>query len=251
MTNRPVWWRRLFGVVLSISVLLAGVCLMAGCVTVYLSEGSYSRQAVSDVFPLIALPVCLCLALAVAGFVWEWVSPVATQKAKPPKAYEEMRRRLLKKKDLTDSNPAIGAEQTRRKRLAAIRLALVCGGIGVFLCYALQGAHFHTTDINGSVIRAMWVALPCFGVPAGFAVYAAVLGERSLRREIDLLRSLPNAATPGDDTPVKTRATALRVVRLLLLAVAVGALLYGWLAGGTVAVLAKAVNICTECIGLG
>jgi len=40
-------------------------------------------------------------------------------------------------------------------------------------------------------------------------------------------------------------------VRCVLVCAAVVLLVYGYLAGGTADVLTKAINICTECVGLG
>ncbi|MBR4862977.1 MAG: thioredoxin [Oscillospiraceae bacterium] len=40
-------------------------------------------------------------------------------------------------------------------------------------------------------------------------------------------------------------------MRYALLVVAVSILVYGYFAGGTNDVLTKAINICTECVGLG
>ncbi|MBQ9859332.1 MAG: thioredoxin [Clostridia bacterium] len=43
----------------------------------------------------------------------------------------------------------------------------------------------------------------------------------------------------------------MTAVRLALLAVGLFLLIYGFATGGIADVLTKAVNICTECIGLG
>ena len=43
----------------------------------------------------------------------------------------------------------------------------------------------------------------------------------------------------------------VNIVRFALLFIGVGILIYGYFAGGTADVLTKAINICTECIGLG
>ena len=42
-----------------------------------------------------------------------------------------------------------------------------------------------------------------------------------------------------------------RIVRYSLLGIGITLLVYGFFAGGTRDVLTKAVNICTECVGLG
>ena len=41
------------------------------------------------------------------------------------------------------------------------------------------------------------------------------------------------------------------MVRYAFLAFGIAIMVYGFLSGGTVDVLTKAVNICTECVGLG
>ncbi|MBQ8627442.1 MAG: thioredoxin [Agathobacter sp.] len=43
----------------------------------------------------------------------------------------------------------------------------------------------------------------------------------------------------------------MRITRCAILAIGVFFLVYGFITGGTADVLAKAINICTECIGLG
>ncbi|MBQ7330725.1 MAG: thioredoxin [Oscillospiraceae bacterium] len=44
---------------------------------------------------------------------------------------------------------------------------------------------------------------------------------------------------------------AVPILRVALLVIGIGVLMYGFLSGGTADVLTKAINICTECVGLG
>ena len=148
-----------------------------------------------------------------------------------------------------EATPEIARLQKGRRTRAAVRLGLVMAGVALFLLYALQGRHF-TGDINGSVVGAMWLALPCFLIPAGFSVYVTLANTRSADREIALWKALPaGEAKPAE--VVTPDPAWVRWVRLAIIAVAVAALVYGWLAGGTADVLGKAAKICTECIGLG
>ncbi|MBQ2901252.1 MAG: thioredoxin [Agathobacter sp.] len=48
-----------------------------------------------------------------------------------------------------------------------------------------------------------------------------------------------------------TEEKRLSPYRNAILVVAIILVVYGFLNGGTIDVLAKAINICTECIGLG
>ena len=52
-----------------------------------------------------------------------------------------------------------------------------------------------------------------------------------------------------EETPVEDKKAITS--RNVILVVAVALILVGLVNGGTIAVLAKAINICTECIGLG
>ena len=72
----------------------------------------------------------------------------------------------------------------------------------------------------------------------------------SLRRELELVKLVPRAVSKS---PVQLSNTNRKLLygRLAVLAVALTAIIGGFIAGGTADVLAKAVAICTECVGLG
>ena len=55
----------------------------------------------------------------------------------------------------------------------------------------------------------------------------------------------------NDNTPNAPIEKKLKITRLVILGVAIVALILGAVFGGYADVLTKAVNICTECIGLG
>ena len=53
------------------------------------------------------------------------------------------------------------------------------------------------------------------------------------------------------DTPSKLNNKTLLIIKSVIIVIAVGAIIFGALIGGYADVLTKAINICTECIGLG
>lgn len=59
------------------------------------------------------------------------------------------------------------------------------------------------------------------------------------------------AGKPTKFKTVEKNAKVINIVRICVFTVAVAFILYGFLSGGALAVLTKAINICTECIGLG
>lgn len=237
----------IYGIVLSAVIVIAGLCLMAACVGIYHSgDEPFSREAVAIAFSVIAIPVYLCLFMVIGGFVLELFIPRTVTKPKLQKQYSLILRQL--RADGVQCDDAIRAERKKRALCRYVTAGLLIAGSAVFLCYALDSSHFHQTDINGSMVQAMWVLLPCMAIPYGFAVFTAYYSRRSMQREIDLLKQA-GAKTHRQELPPATQKTAY--MRWGLLIVAAVILIYGFCTGGTMDVLTKAINICTECVGLG
>ena len=73
------------------------------------------------------------------------------------------------------------------------------------------------------------------------------ISDASCAREAEALKGLP-AVTPA---PEKEKAFPVGGLRIALYAAAVVFIVLGVMNGGLYDVLVKAINICTECIGLG
>lgn len=243
---------RIFGIVLSVSIILAGICFIAGCLSIYYSgKDPYSRQAVADTFASICIPVYVCIALTIIGFILEFALPLVEEKKTNARVPHMLRRALLDRKDITAADAElinkIKKEEKKRYTHALIRTILLIAGCGVFLAYALNPVNFHSREINSSMIKAMWVLIPCLAVPFAYSVFTAYYGAKSIDREIELIKQLP--ASSGE----RARRSDLgsNIARAVILCVGIAILVYGLISGGTADVLTKAVNICTECIGLG
>lgn len=250
---------RIYSMILSISIILAGICLIAGCLTIYFTgDHTYSREIVAENFSNIAFPIYVCLVLTILSFVLELMLPSSIQKAKPQKAYAQSLERLLAKKDLSKCDESllhsINKERNRRKLHTAIRTILLCISSILFLSYALNGNNFHQSEINTSIIHAMWVLIPCLAVPFGYAVFTVYHNEKSMQHEIELLKQVPMAASNKDDNAKAASNCSeknMNILRYSLLIIGIAIMVYGFISGGTADVLTKAINICTECIGLG
>lgn len=252
-----LYLHRIYGVLLSISIIIAGICLIWGCLTIYFTgERTYSREIVADTFSRIAIPIYICLAFTIIGFIFEFFFPSKPQKQKPCKAYPQMIERLVSKRDFLSCDTAvldsIYKERRIRKFRFAIQTLLLFVGSAVFLFYALNGDNFHQSEINQSMIHAMWVLIPCMAVPFGYAIFAVYSNEKSFRREFEIIKQLP-VLKNQEEQETSTTATNYKemVLQFIIFFVGVGILLYGFASGGTIDVLTKAINICTECIGLG
>lgn len=248
--------RLVYGIILSAVAVVAGVCLITACLGIYLSGGEqiYTPEKVAQSFSVIAVPVYLFLALAIAGFVLDFFLPARNKKVKAEKNLAATLERLLSKRDMDSCDPALKEQilalRKNRSRDKIITLAVlaVCS-IG-FLCYGCNGANFHQSEINASMAKAVVILLCCLAVPFGCALGTVYRAKNSLQKEIDLVKQIPAGAAVVAQ-PKKDCSKTLLYARCALLCIAVGVLLYGFFAGGTADVLTKAVNICTECVGLG
>ncbi len=253
MTNTSVRAvRKWLGVLTGVSAGAAGLCLMVSCVSIY-RAGAFTPELVAAAFRPISLPCYLCLGLIALGLLLDFLFPDAEQKVKAFQTNSQILVRLGQKADLSGFDEARLQELTqlerKRCRAAALRslVFLFCGVL--FLTYALNSSNFHSSQINGSMIRSMYVLLPCLAVSCGAAVWAHIYIEKNRTQSIALLKQAPVKARK--DAPAAPKAGQGKAVKLVLTCLAVGLILFGFFTGGTADVLTKAVNICTECVGLG
>lgn len=245
--------QRLLEAACGISLVLCGLCLMAACVGIYRrGDTPFSRQAVAEAFSAIAPIVRLCLGLTVLSCIYRIAVPCEKARTAHPGSAREQLARVRGSISTEHGDPATLerlARLTRRSRLLRLARGVICGAAAiVFGLYALDGRHFSGEDINGSMIRAMAWFLPCLAAAlvAGLGTGRAL--ERCAREQLTLLRELPRVS--GAEKRASTTA-APAVLRLVLLALGAGLAIFGAATGGIADVLAKAINICTECIGLG
>lgn len=248
--------RLIYGILLSASAVVAGICLIAACLGIYHSGGSqiYTPEKVAAAFGPIAGPVYLCLALVIGGFILDFALPSDKKKAKPEKNYAAILNRLMEKRDLencqSELRQQILAQQKIRKQDAIISyVVLAVCSIG-FLLYGANPANFHQSEINGSMVKAVAILLCCLACPFGVALGASFRAKKSLQKEIELVKQIP-AGEKKKAVSEKKSINGVLIARCVLVCAAVALLIYGFFAGGTADVLTKAVNICTECVGLG
>lgn len=239
----------------AVAIIIAGICLITACIRIYLSgEQPYSRESVSAAFSTIALPVYLCLALVIIGFLLDLCLP-SVKKRTVEKQYSLILKRLRAKANMGLCNPQLQGmilkeQKTRRihKTVCALLFAIGCL---IFLIYALAPNHFHPSQINESMVRAMLVLLPCMLVPFAYGIFTALYVRRSIKNEIEFLKLAPISTVKQDAAPLNDPTRSVLVLRICLICVGTGILIYGLISGGTADVLTKAINICTECVGLG
>ncbi len=165
---------------------------------------------------------------------------------KRPGLTPENRLRLAKARIARLPEGALREERLRRGiSLGAAAAVLAC--VGFCLEFLLDGDNFVSWELEkvmGALIMriAPWTAL------AFMAMCGASIARRaSIERELMLLKGEKGAPRPQ---AVK-RALPVNAARIALYALAAALVVIGVMNGGLRDVLIKAINICTECIGLG
>ena len=123
--------------------------------------------------------------------------------------------------------------------------------------YLLNGEHFPDGDLEEMVASLAMHIVPWIVLGLGCLMLTTVLAEKSMLRETAAARAQieeeKEAGTVPEPKP-ETRAKnpkAKRMVQLIVVIAAVAFIILGVMNGSAKAVLTKAANICTECVGLG
>ncbi|MBO5357354.1 MAG: hypothetical protein J6A95_06245 [Clostridia bacterium] len=252
----------IYGIVLSCIIIVTGICFIVSCVQIYNSGmRPFTRESIYTHFISIVVPVILCIVGIIGGMVLSFF-PLEKQKIKGIIDTGVILNKMSKKIDISkcDSDTQEKIQKERKLRLFTnifcIDALAVC--IVISLIYALNKNNFPAVSINSEMVDAMLFILPCIIVGLG-AIYATVLiCNSSYSRELALVKKSLTTAKKvpvGDgalDAPNnRGNEKFLLGARLTLFVIAVTFIIIGIFNGGMADVLYKAINICTECIGLG
>lgn len=247
-------WARAASWVLAAAVLLFAALLIGQCVSIYragtaadnLTEAGvrihdiYSREIVAERFGRIAWSFWLLIASLIAALILHRPEKEALT---APLDYQ-----LAMRLKRVGKTPAMRAEEVKR----AIVTALM--GLGCLFCAAMTmralraPGRFDSTDLETVVPRLAGDVLPFTALAIAFLMTGAQLRHVSMKKEIALSKDAPKR----DMEPVKPAKSIVKnVARAALLVAAAALIAAGVRNGGMFDVLVKAINICTECIGLG
>ncbi len=260
--NAKTWIHRIYGILVGVATVVAGICLIAACCNIYYTGISqdvpqiYTRAVVAESFAKIALPVYICLALVIGGILLNLLLPRQKAKQLPEKNLPLILSRLHAKTDLEQCDETfrrlVLTQKKVRKVHTIISASLLAIGGLIFLIYACNGKHWGANS-TPSMVSAMYRMLLCLTIPLLYTLFTAYLCRRSMAREIELMKHAavlaPKAAEPA--MPKATKSRQMPIVQLAVIAIAVVLVVVGVCNGGTADILTKAVNICTECVGLG
>ena len=254
--------RAIYGIVLSAVTILAGICFIAACCNLYYTGKAndlvqiYTPANVAAAFSQIAIPVYLCLALVIGGFILHLAIPAEKKKPTVEKNYPLILARLQAKTDLSscdaDLQERISAHKRQRNVLCILCAALLAAGSVYFLVFACDGSHWGGNS-TPSMISAMYMMIGCLAIPLAMTIYAAFFCRKSIQSEIELMKQASAQAPKQAEksAPKAQNRFLMPGIQAAILVIGLVLLIVGACNQGTVDILNKAVAICTECVGLG
>ena len=156
------------------------------------------------------------------------------------------RLRLMKQR-LTELPEEARKEVELRKKIsfAAGGVVVLCAGL--CLVYLMNRENFVSWDLEMVMGQMLLHTLPWIVAAFCAVIGASTLCRRSMEREIGILKGCKGTAAAEPSQ----KKSPLPYVRMALYALALILIVLGIRNGGMRDVLIKAINICTECIGLG
>ncbi len=242
------------------------------------AQGAYTREIVGNRFLYICAPFFIWIAAIIAGYVLSLVYPYTPKKSALNNNAAILRRLSSKIPEGSGEGYDANVKTVKRERLTrfitAVALAVICiACIIISAVYLLDKGNFKSGTNNGMMFNMFKFVGPFVLAAFACSVVAVTVTKFSIKKELTTVKSMiaggkgervrEDMRNPVDVFFDKLRAKVafledkkvkfiIRTVLLSVLGViAVTFIILGIFNGGVRDVFIKAVQICTECIGLG
>lgn len=282
MQNKAKLVRLYFGIFLSLLTVAVGILFIVQACGIFADagyvQGGYTPETIGTRFLYICAPFFIWIAAIIAGFVLSIIYPVQIKKT-------AINNSALALKRLTPQIPegigvgyvsnlkTVKSERTLRFAIS-ITLSVICLVCIIISCiYLFNESNFKGISAHTAMFNMFKVVGQCLLLAILCSVVAVALTKFSIKIELNAVKSLianekgaparTDMQNPVDKfadkvrakTAVLTNKKASKIIRLSVVsalgALAVTFIILGIFNGGVYAVWYKAMQICTECIGLG
>ena len=258
--------RLYYGIFLSVFTVVTGLLFIVQAALIYYADNTppYSPEIVASRLSAIAVPVWIWVAAVIIGFVLGFIfrAPARrlTHKRTPRETLVKLCRRIPvgEEENLAEKGKRLQRAEEIRLAAWAFCFCLCLASAIVSAVYLFNHAHFAGQNLNAEILAMLRHVLPWVG--AGFAACIAfvVIENIAAKRELPYVKKLVAGGGMRGALPLRANGYALAVpawvlpaVRIALAVLGVTFILVGIFNGSALDVFVKAVNICTECIGLG
>ena len=250
--------RLIGGIALSVMLVVTGVLCAVACVSIYnIGDRPFTPENISAAFSNVAPFAYITIAAVIAFVIWTLIYPEEAAKPRAIKDKQITLSMLSARLNADAADKEILAEIEKEKKLCST-VNLVAALISLVsalpaIIYTLNFANFDM-DYNAAVVAACLWVLPCSFIVMGVCIARGYIVSASAERQITLVKSAiakSSATKPNVQSKPETDKRITLGIRAAIAAIAIVFIVIGIFNGGMADVLYKAINICTECIGLG
>lgn len=271
--------RLCYGIALSLMTAVTGALFIWQTLDIYLSGGSrpFTREIVLERLNRIAPAFWIWVVMVAAGFIiWE-VFAVSYKRAPLKDDCYALRRLKKRVPQKVGESGLASLKAVKRGELINLIVklcaaALCLAGVAYGIAYLATSANFPKTDVNGEMLNMAAHLAPCVFaallILCGVTLYLSLSAKKQLPHVKQIIASAKADEKNGVEAVYVTGNTAVADlygrwkalsnhkyfilgVRIAIAVFAVTFIILGIVNGNMRAILIKAINICTECIGLG
>lgn len=215
----------------------------------------YSRDIVSEHLLNLIVPIILYFVLIIAGFVFSVIFK-SEKKIQPLSSFLQIQQinYLLSEEAFIDENYEYIRKERKMQKTAKI-IMLSINALCVIICsvYVFNINHFNKDgNLIVQALNMVRFILPWFIISVLTFIAISVFYVYSAKKELYYLKKLlPRYRQKKELQNAIHSHKKKNIIRCSILAVALCFIILGAINGGAYDVYVKAINICTECIGLG
>lgn len=264
--------RTAYNVLISLMLVALGILFAYQSYLIYKSGPSpFTRASIGEAFSRISAVVYVTLSLIILGAAIHIAIPKDKEKLKGSRSASVLVSTLAGRVDVDklpmELSEKISRERKLRSVLYYVRIGLIILESTLPLIYLLNPANFpaKSGEYNAEILHGMLLYLVFLAPLAIYEVVYVLIRDASLHREHAALKEAVKLVGITDapieepvskiarirDFLVENKKPITLGVRIAFVGCAIGFIIAGVLNGGMEDVLNKAINICTECIGLG
>lgn len=249
----------LFLIIVSAQTILMSVLFIVQILRIYYDNNAIFTREICKEYILQILPVIIIwIVIIIVSFIYSHI------KKNPDKNIAKITN-IVKLNNLERVCPKFDGEleeaysllkkENKKRKIALyinIVISILCSIMG--LCYLLNVKHFKSDgDLAFQAVQMFihlfpWVIITFISM-IGYVLYE----EYSAKKSIESIKFIiKNKGKKNNNLKYdKRKNLIMKIARLSITIIAVALIIHGVFNGGANDVLQKAINICTECIGLG
>ena len=217
----------------------------------------YTKENVSRYLNYLLIPFILWILLIIGGVIISKYYPYKSKtRVKPDdiKAYIRLKKRIANLDDAYKDKKVIIAKERKKRKIGFIIVSIISLLFLIFpAIYLFDVDNFSNSDNKKEVIQMALHVFPFIIAIGAISIGYLFYYKKSIKRELVVIKEILKTYKLEKYEPKYDKQKEKRIInitRICVLCVSILFIILGSLNGGAMDVLNKAIQICSECVGL-